>query len=454
MQLIAQFSPNISTITRGFWTDVQQTEEWLRGLQKDITARTLLLKGKSLTQLEPWLPWSQSPLELEGWLNPMEVQLTWRYLLHFLVASGPDSLFIPCGGDAWIAWNPRTVIVRAPHNSWIWSHVIDSWDPAAWRTLDQIEWWEQGRLQQAARTDFGVFEQWQHPYGMEEWRINAADNHESILQLWWQQLANRLGTRPVKVSWRQEQLHNPNTILGLPVRLSWLGLKISGDQSQFWDGVSHWPEPRGLRATMQWSSPRWNAWWSTQVSLKRWKQGTRLEAHYTLNQRPLTRHAVKIMRQEMHHFPIFHLQSVMTPPVYSEQHTWMSLTERAQASRWKEMATENLKGYSWPRLPAMRIPRRIRLGSSWMIDKLSSHTGMWTIRHRSLPLAVQIHWPRKNHAGNLTVTFLNQISASLYDLDPRSDIDRFSLNRRYWASVIVHHILPVLERIFTSDDFR
>lgn len=427
---------------------MQHTEEWLQTLNKDISERALVLRGKTLTQLEPWLPWLRAPVELEGWLNPMEVPLTWRYLLNFLVALGPDSILIPCGGDAAILWNSDSIVIRAPHQSWIWSRVIDSWDPAGWHIRERIEWWEHGRLQQAARMDWGLFEQWQHPYGTEEWRITVTADFRTTLMEWWQRLADRLGTHPLKVSWRQEHLRHPDNILGLPVRLSGLGVNICGDQSDFWSAVSHWPEPRGLRAFMQWSSPHWNSWWSTRVSLKRWKQGTKLEAHYTLNQRPLTWHAVKAMRHEMHHFPIFHLQSILDPDAVSDRHTWISLMERATASRWKEQAVQRMQAYPWPRLQSIQIPLRIRLGRLWVIDRLSSHPGIWTIRHRSLPVAIEVYWPKKNHAGNLTITFRNQISASLYDVDPRSDIDRFSLNRRYWATVIVHHVLPLLEGLF------
>ncbi len=431
---------------------MKQTEEWLRILDKKVTHRTLVLQGKTMAQLEPWLPRLRSPIELEGWLDPMEVQLTWRYLIEFLVNSGPDSIMIPCGGDAAVQWVPGRIIVRAPHNSWIWSHVTDSWDPAAWPVKERVEWWEHGRLQQAARTQWGLFEQWQYPYAVEEWRIHVSRDFSSALEAWWQQLAKRLGNRPLKVTWKKEEAENPHKILGLPVRLTLVGIKISGDEHGFWSSVLHWPEPRQLRAVMHWFSPEWNKCWSTRVSLKRWKQGTRLEAQYTLNHRPLTKDAVRIMRHEMHHFPIFHLQPVMTSDIARTSQGWAGLVDRATASQWKEQVTNQLIAYSWPRPQFMRIPPRIRLGSSWIIDRLSSHPGIWSLKHRFLPLTVQIHWPRKNHPGNLTVTFRNQISANLHDLDPRSDIDRFSLNRRYWIAIIAYRILPLLEQLVLNPE--
>ncbi len=452
MQLLAQFSPNMPTIQRRFWADLEQTEEWLQNLNKDVTERTLFLRGKTLAQLEPWLPWLRSPVEMEGWLDPMEVQLTWRYLLEFLVDSGPDSIMIPCGGEAAVQWSSDKITVRAPHHSWLWSHVIDSWDPAAWPVEERVEWWEHGRLQQAARTHWGLFEQWQYPYGMEEWRIHVNHNFRAALRVWWQQLAKRLGSRTLKVSWRKESPDNPDRLLGLPVRTAFVGIQISGNEPEFWPAVLRWPEPRHLRAVMHWFSPAWNAWWATRVSLKRWKQGTRLEAQYTLSKRPLTKNAVRIIRQEMHHFPIFHLQPVMMADTVHIHHGWSALVERAEASQWKEQVTNHLNTYSWPRPQSKRIPRRIRLSSSWTVDRLSSHRGMWTIKHQTLPLTLQIYWPRRNHAGNLTVTFQNQVTASLYDLDPRSEIDRFSLNRRYWAAIVVYRILPMLEQLVLNPE--
>ncbi len=431
---------------------MNQTEEWLRALDKKITHRTLLLKGRTMAQLEPWLPWLRSPIEVEGWLDPMDIQPTWRYLIEFLANSGPQSLLIPFGSDATVQWSPERIVVRAPHHSWIWSYVTDSWDPAAWPVEERVEWWEHGRLQQAARTEWGLFEQWQHPYGMEEWRIRVHRDFGSTLEVWWQQLAKHLGSRPVKVSWRKEQSDDPHKILGLPIRLASAGIQISGDEPGFWPAVLHWPEPRHLRAIMHWFSPQWNACWSTRVSLKRWKQGTRLEAQYTLNERPLTKDAVRIIRQEMHRFPIFHIHPVMTSESIHTAHGWAALVERSRASQWKERITYKLKSYSWPRPQFMHIPQRIRLSPSWAVDRLGSHPGMWTVKHQSLPLTVQIYWPRKNHAGNLTVTFRNQISASLHDLDPRSEIDRFSLNRRYWAAIIAYRILPLLEQLVSNTE--
>jgi hypothetical protein len=429
---------------RGFWPDVEQTEEWLQSLHKDVTTRSLILKGRSIAQLEPWLPWIRAPLEIEGWLNPMEVHLTWRYLLQFLVASGPDAIVIPCGGDAVVSWTPGAITIRAPHDTWVWAYAIDSWDPAGWAVTDRVEWWEHGRLQQAARTPWGLFEQWQYPYGMEEWRLIADAPFFGRILAWWEQLAERLGTRPVKVSWRQEPEHSPHSILGLPVRVNWFGLKISAEQPEFWSAVRTWPEPKGLRAEMQWWSPLWNEFWGTKVTLRRWRQSTRLEAQYTLLRGTLQKRAVKLIRQEMHRFPIFHMQAVIASQIRYDAQTWQGLEERAHASQIKEELIAQLRQYPWPVVANFDPAGRIRLPEGWMIDRLSSHKGVWTLRHQDRPVRVQVFWPRKQHAGNITVIVANQVNATLQDLDPHALIDRFSSNRRYWVHVVAKHLLPAL----------
>lgn len=446
MQLIAQFSPTTPLVARGFWPDVEQTEEWLQSLNKKVASRILSLGSKSMALLDPWIPLLRSPMEVVGWLDPMEVQLTWQYLLHFLAASGPDSIVIPFGGDAAVTWQPGSITIRALRDTWIWALAVDSWDPAGWHLTDRVEWWEHGRLQQAARTQWGLFEQWQHPYGMEEWRLSANPGTHGQLMGWWEQLAHRLGSRPLKVSWRQEHSHDPHNILGLPVRVTWLGLKISADQADFWTALPQWSEPFGLRAAMHWSSPHWNEFWGTNVTLKRWRQSTRLEAQYTLLKGSLHKNAIKMMRQEMHRFPIFRVQPVGAGHTPDNTHSWGSLVRRAGAAEFKENLAAKLTQYPWPTPRDFSAPARIRLPQGWVLDRLSSRPGVWSLRHRGLELAVQVFWPRAYHAGGVTVTIGSQVNASLFDLDPRARIDRFSPDRRYWAYVVAEHILPALSQ--------
>ncbi|AUW93754.1 hypothetical protein BXT84_07180 [Sulfobacillus thermotolerans] len=425
---------------------MERTEEWLQRLNRGVASRVLTLAGNSPTLLAPWTPWLRAPMEIVGWLNPMEVQLTWQYLLHFLAASGPDSVVIPCGGDAVVSWQPGTITIRAPHNTWVWALATDSWDPAGWHFHDRVEWWKHGRLQQAARTHWGIFEQWQHPYGIEEWRLRADSGAEEQLTVWWEKLANLLGSRPVKVSWRQEHSRNPHNILGLPVRVAWLGLKIAVDSDSLQQGVAQWPEPLGLRASMHWSSPQWNPFWSTRVVLKRWRQTTRLEAHYTLLKSPLHKSAVKTMRQEMHRFPIFRVQPVEARSVEDNPSSWLTLVNRARFAFFKEHLMTSLRSYPWPAVREVRLPTRIRLPLEWRLDRLGSRDGVWAIRHQRLPLVVMVHWPRPHHAGGVTVTIGGEVHASLSDLDPYTRIDRFAQDWRYWAYMLSQHLLPAIDR--------
>ncbi|MHB1610116.1 MAG: hypothetical protein ACYCT0_00325, partial [Sulfobacillus sp.] len=142
MRYVAHISQLPKTTVSSFWDDVRHTERWLRSLGKEVASRQLTLGARSLRQLNAWQGWQQGPLVLEGWFDPMSVELTWRYLIEFLADWGPHSIRIPCGGDAEVRWSPGHLTIRAPHLSWVWQKIEESWELSQWERQDLTEWHE------------------------------------------------------------------------------------------------------------------------------------------------------------------------------------------------------------------------------------------------------------------------------------------------------------------------
>ncbi|MCY0880595.1 MAG: hypothetical protein OWS74_01240 [Firmicutes bacterium] len=457
MQYIAQLSSAATSHRSSFWRDVLNTEQWLNSLHQRPLQRTLILETRSLKNLSPWLAASRDPIRLEGWIGTMETLLTWRYIHQFLGADKFIEFSISCGSDAFVSWSPSVIVVRAPRQSWIWDALETAWDPAAWPWQDHVEWDENDRLHQAHRLPWGAVMQRNVAYGIEEWVIAAAtdnDDHEQQLRFWWQALAARLGTRPVKIRWVEEKIPSKDTILELPVRLSRVHATIRNLPWTRWQTLlQQWPEPDQIKTAMQWDFPEWNAHWTTRIILKKWRQSSRLQAEYHPigKEAPadVTPEAVRILRQEMHTIPIFQVQPVANAAPH--QSVWDHWAETADSHHQLNRLRRHLSAALWPKDQKEVLPVRIRFNAQyWQLLRLESFHGTWVLKHRAYDLRVLINWPQHSHPGALAVQWKNA-RIGLHQIDPHCRIDRYCHHWRYWADVVACHLLPDIEQFLQNN---
>lgn len=437
LQFLAQFSQAPPSRRVSFWQDAVDTERWLESLSKEVSHRQLVLSARTWRHLAPWREWQRSALMLQGWLHPMEIQLTWKYLLNFLAEQGPDAVFIPCGGDAWVSWAPGEIVVRAPRESWIWAMVENAWDPASWQALDEIEWWMGGRPQHARRFSWGIAEYGTVAPGWEEWRLTG----ESLaLSEKWRELAERLGARPVKVRWRQEHFGGQEKLLGLPIRVGHMELLARPMGPEHIRQLASGPEPVGVKARLEWSVPQWNPFWQAQITLRRWHQSARLDARFGPTSGD-TGAALREMRREIRKLPILSVSPL--PADLPGGSAWSRLCYVARQHHRLESLTRTLSQRVWP---AMRPGcGRIRLPQGdWRILPVESRSGLWVIG-RSDGLRIGCVLPHHEHPGNLFVRLPATQGVTLWELDPRHTVDRYQKDWRYWAALVVNHLVPEVD---------
>lgn len=442
MQFLAKFSHTSESRKISFWEDAWDTENWLKSLGKSIERRDLVLRARGLSLLRPWTAWQTQPLTVEGWLYPMDIRLTWDYLLEFLTALGPDSIWIPCGGDSLITWHPRGMTIRAPRDSWIWALVEEVWDPASWHPLDEIEWWVEGCPQNARRFSWGFVESRVVANGWEEWRLVAEEDQSPVVATLWRQLVERLGSRPVRVRWRQERLGPEESLLGLPVRYTMVEMLIPGtDPATFIRDLSNTHDLYGLRVWMQWLIPQWNRHWGTRVTLRKWKQSSRLEAHYwpkTMD----TSGAVRQMRREIRRLPILDMRPVLFE--VDSLDSWDALKRRGNEWHRLERLAAELTNVRWPH-KFSDYPDRIRVPEPWQWSFLESQRGTWVLSHPS-GLRIAITWPVRGHPGTLNIRLAHVLGLHLKDMDPWMTINRFNQDWRYWATLLTDYLIPRVEK--------
>lgn len=437
MRYLAQFSEAPRTGSRSFWQDAEATEEWLHREGRQVASRRLTLRARGTRALEPWLKFQTKPLVIDAWLDPMETRVTWSYLVRFLAELGPERIWVPCGDDAWVGWTGRQLVIRAARESWLWALAEDVWDPASWSDRQELEWWAEGRLQHAVQLPWGISEQRGWLTGWEEWTVSA--EHDRLTPLWLK-LAERLGSRPVRVKWLQETPPARESLLGLKARYITCDLTSLGDGPNWLEHLSQSPEPHHVRTQALWSVPEWSADWATVMTLRRVQRGTRLEATYT-PRRPLDADMWRSLQRERRRIPILQIRPlVLNQPSES---AWQYLETEAERHHQIERLTGYLKATPWPSAPLKPSPR-IRLRDGWSIKRWASQTGLWVLDYRGT-VEVHVEWPTEAHPGNVGVTVPGVAPIPMTEWVRASRFKRLSRNRRYWAAWIDQVLMPVLE---------
>ncbi|NMP20802.1 hypothetical protein [Sulfobacillus harzensis] len=442
MRYLAQFSEAPRTAKEAFWDDALNTERWLQLEGKRVAKRSLLLKARSMRALRPWLPFQSQPLAIDAWLDPMEISVTWSYLVRFLAELGPERVWIPAGEDAWVGWMGHQLVVRASRESWLWALVEDVWDPASWSSEEDLEWWAEGRIQHARRLSWGVSEERSWLTGWEEWTLTVPENKTSKeLTALWTALAERLGARPVRVKWRQERVPETERLLGLPARFASTELAIQGTDAHWLDRLRETPEPLHIRASALWSVPNWSPGWATAVTLRRVQRGSRLEATY-MPVTPLSTANWRTLQRERRQIPILQIRPLALP--WASSDPWQSLREEARSHHHRERLTHFLTEYPWP-LADTASPRRLRLGPQWSIWRWGSQSGIWVFRSRA-GLEIQVEWPTQAHPGHIGVSALGSPPIAMSEWIGKSRFNRLAQDNRYWAQWLVAVLMPALVR--------
>lgn len=437
MRYLAQFSEAPRTGPQSFWNDAQATEAWLVQEGKQVASRHLTIRARSARALAPWLSFQTQPLMIDAWLDPMETSVTWTYLVEFLAEIGLERIWVPCGDDAWVGWSPQKLTIRATRESWLWSLAEDIWDPASWSDRRELEWWSDGRLQHAVRLPWGISEQRAWPTGWEEWVLSAEAQHLMPL---WRRLADRLGTRPLRVRWRQEEAPANETVVGLRARYITCDLTATGGPDWL-QTLADTPEPVHVRAQTVWSVPQWTEEWATVMTLRRVQRGTRLETTYT-PRRPMESHSWRTLQRERRQIPILQIRPLMR--FEAESGAWQRLEKEAESHRRQERLTHYLQSVQWPACEPMRI-RRVRLPAGWTIKRWASQPGLWVIGLDQGDLEVHVEWPTAAHPGNIGIAVAGVVPLSMSSWVRVSGFKRLNRDRHYWAAWIATKLLDVLE---------
>lgn len=438
MRYLAQFSEAPKTGMRSFWEDAEATEGWLMHEGRQVSQRELTLRARTMRALRPWLHAQNKPLTIDAWLDPMEITVTWHYLINFLADLSPNRIWIPCGNDSWVGWTPGQLVIRATRQSWLWAIVEDVWDPAGWQERCELEWWADGRLQHVVRVPWGISEQRVWSTGWEEWTLTADPEH---LRPLWLGMAERLGARPLRVRWSQETLPVDETLLGLRARYLTCELTVSGRGPDWLTPLLWTPQPTHVRAQAVWAMPKWHPEWAIVMTLRRVQRGTRLETTYT-PRGTIGPQVWKSLQRERRQIPILQIR-----PLFSHVQTddlWERLQSEAGRHHRQELLAQHLKAATWPSIPTTDC-RRIRLRPGWSIRRWASQPGLWVIGNDA-DVEVAIEWPTEAHPGNIGVGVANTDAIAMNEWIRNSHFQRLSRNRHYWAHWINQVLLPVLEQ--------
>ncbi|MDA8193194.1 MAG: hypothetical protein M0Z53_04225 [Thermaerobacter sp.] len=446
MQFLGKISHTTASRRVSFWQDARDTEYWLESLGKHVNERRLALVARSWGALRPWADWQRLPLRLEGWLDPMEIRLTSDYLSQFLTAEQPEMMMIPCGGDAWVQCSPHHISIRAPRNSWLWDAAKSAWDLSLAPTLDEVRWVSDGYPQQARRYSWGTAEYRQEGRGWREWRFTADADGWQELGHGWRSLARHLGSRPMRVTWRQEQYSGQDRLLGLPVRLIHLELGTPSLTAAQLHELANGPEPRGVRAELSWLLPVWNAHWSSRIKLRRWLQSSRVEAHFDPTSLD-TQAALRQMRREIRQLPILDVNPL--PLAHSGVDTWAGLLWTALQHQRLTRLTEHLATSRWA--DGSGLSRRIRPQvSGWYVNRVESGHGTW-VYARGESLRLLLTFPHQHHPGNITLRLPGTAGVSLGDFDPGQGVNRYARDWHYWTALTVYGLVPRIETWFEQE---
>lgn len=441
MRYLAQFSEAPRTGMHSFWNDALETERWLQLEGKSVQSRGLTFRARGLRALGPWLPFQSQPLAIDAWLDPMDIAVTWTYVVRFLAELGPERVWIPTGEDAWVGLQGDQMIIRASRESWLWALVEEVWDPACWTSQDELEWWAEGRIQHVRRLPWAISEERSGLTGWEEWTLTAFPSSQNSLRELWMALAERLGSRPVRVKWLQERVPEAEKLLGLPARFVSCEMSIPGTSHDWLASLKGTPEPQHVRAAVRWHVPRWSTGWETTVTLRRVQRGTRLEATYAPTTE-LTGAHWRTLKRERRQVPILQIRPLS--PSHDSVDPWSLLAREADSHHHREQVARFLKAYRWPVKDGVKIPR-LRLAPGWSIWRWGSQVGIWVFRSRA-GLEIQVEWPTEAHPGHIGVSALSSPPIGMSDWVGKSRFNRLSHDYRYWAEWIVRVLMPALDQ--------
>lgn len=443
MQFVAHISQEGTQRNQSFWHDVAETDDWLARLGKEVVHRHLTVRARSLRQVTPWDSVINQPIQLEGWLTPMAVGLTWRYLVEFLVPKGPDHLLIPVDADAHIEWDGHLLTIEAPRQSWLWRTIEEVWDPFSWPAINVEEWWEGHDPFLAQRFAWGFMLQTSPRPLWEQWQLSANRGHELVLQKLFTRLVSALGDRRMRVRWHQESLPAAELLLGLPIRLREITLRIADPDPRLWQ--RHHIGLMGLKAHMAWEIPRWSHQFANTLILRRWRHDSRLEAHYRVVDAVFgSEDSHRAFRQERHLLPIFTWYAVEQAPV---SHSWPDTVGRAAIHQRLDQLATFMDSRPWPQLGVHdTLPTRLRFDRSlWRHDPIRSQPGVWVFLHES-GAEVVVSWPKHEHPGHLAVRWAGiQTTHGIKILDPVGPSVKGAQGWRYWAWLTTHHAMPLVE---------
>ncbi len=440
MRYLAQFSEAPRTGAVSFWADAQATEDWLAQEGKQVENRRVTIRARGVRALEPWLLFQTQPLTIDAWLDPMEATITWAYLVQFLAEIGPDRIWIPCGADSWVGWEPERLTIHAPSQSWLWTLTEEIWDPAGWEDREELEWWSDGRPQNAVKLSWGILQHRSWNTGWEEWRLSSDRTHLTPL---WIKLAGQLGSRSCRVRWRQESPSSGETLLGLRCRYVTCDLTTTGERGVKWlNRLTASPEPIRVRAQAEWSIPRWTEDWATTMTLRRVQRGTRLESTYT-PRRPMGPESWLSLRRDRRQVPILQIRPLIL--MSHEMAEWDQLEQEALSHQHQEQFLTYLKTAAWPEGDFLAPARRVRLAQGWTIKRWASQPGLWVLGYGDT-LEVQVEWPTPAHPGNIAIGITGAAPLPMNSWAGISHFKRLNRDRHYWSRWIAEVLLPILER--------
>jgi len=417
-----------------FWNQWDATAHWLQSIGRSTDHSELWVRAKGLSPLSPWLQDSGARVaNLTGWMDSTSVASLWKYLRIF--AQGRiESFKIPCGNEAWVEYSPdRMIRIKAAEASWLWREATEVWHPEAWPDLRQRAWRDHGRTQQAWRYSWGYAVARHVRSGWKEWTVRADEDYGQWLDQRWSEFVDRLGLRPVHLSWSPAEGLVGFPSVGLPARVDEVSLRIA-------PMLAVRPDFRqrslaGLSLEALWQFPVWGPNWSARIALlKAGLPHPRLEARFDPVSEEDDDH---FLRVQAHRLPILGLSALPFPETvqngsWDEVSQWIDWHSDAQAlvQACRDFA-HHLAA------PAGRLPE------GWRYSRLESEPGRWVIRHCRRPISIELSWPRAVHPGHISLSIGGVVNVDLDELDPSGLVNRWDPRWQYWQTTVNRLLIRV-----------
>lgn len=423
-----------SKIHTSFWDALAMTQKWLEKSDFPPEPPQIAIAGRGIVPAREWSGEGAQAAWQSGWLDPIEVRVTWDYFQTFLPSGSLQSVWIPYGGEAYVRFTPPGRLeVVAPSHSLIWQTLVNRWDPAAWPALDELEWWQDGRPQLARRLPWGMWLQKSPRVGWQAWDLIAEPSGTATLGLLWRQLSRALGVRRQKLIWRTARIVPEERLGGIPVRLEGMRLRFAS-LDRVPRALAERPL-RGVNLSAHWRFPRWNAAWRARMELSRCRSGAKLSAVFSPRGTIAGCDPVRErwLRSEWRQLPILGMSAL--PEIVEQPRLWEQAERLAGAYHDAESLAAYCRSRLWTKAAGSFAARR-RAPSEWMVSRLLSRTGHWVLLHRRGRVAITLDWPQGAHPGHLSVDVAGVVSVGLDDLAGSRRVDRWSRNRHYWLGMM------------------